>query len=90
MLFISRSQYEYDVSHKIIWKYIPSKEFSRSNTLNSLTHLNLYGGGESDDDLDQIYNDHPIRSRFFIIVFNRSSEEEILVAANVLQLLPEL
>lgn len=90
MLFISRSQYEYDVSHNIIWKYIPSKEFSRSNTLKSLTHLNLYGGGESDDDLDQIYNDHPIRSRFFIIVFNRSSEEEILVAANVLQLLPEL
>ena len=87
MLFISRSQYEYDVSHNIIWKYIPSKEFSRSNTLNSLTHLNLYGGGESDDDLDQIYNDHPIRSRF---VFNRSSEEEILVTANVLQLLPEL
>jgi len=90
MLFISRSQYEYDVSHNIIWKYIPSKEFSRSNTLNSLTHLNLYGDGESDDDLNQIYNDHPIRSRFFIIVFNRSSEEEILVAANVLQLLPEL
>ena len=90
MLFISRSQYEYDVSHNIIWKYIPSKEFSRSNTLKSLIHLNLYGDGESDDDLNQIYNDHPIRSRFFIIVFNRSSEEEILVAANVLQLLPEL
>ena len=52
--------HKYDVSHNIIWKYIPSKEFSRSNTLKSLTHLNLYGDGESDDDLDQKYNDHPI------------------------------
>ena len=47
--------HKYDVSHNIIWKYIPSKEFSRSNTLKSLIHLNLYGGGKSDDDLNQIY-----------------------------------